>query len=367
MFVTGFTQDRGACTRLRIWQPLKRIHRLGLAKTHTVEPTDGDVEEILDKTDIAVSGRGSGDRFHNIMRRIQAKGVKVVYDMDDNYMEIHPLSPHYKQLGIMPVDLEHPDGRCAPLWQDGTAGFDIKKNRETRMGFPPVIGQADCVTVSTEPLHKVYSRFNDNVHVVPNALDFRLWGGYVPKHPDGKVRILYTGAANHQEDFLFIREPLEEIQKRHDNVVIVFVGTDWKHMGSDLDYSRIEVHEWVDFCAYPYLIKYLACDIGLAPISVDQFNNCRSELKWMEYSARKMATVATNYGPYKRAMKDGETGLLVMEPEEWVEAISALVEKPRLGEMLAHNAYKTIWRHHNLDFIVEKWMDVFNQLIEEKR
>ena len=121
----------------------------------------------------------------------------------------------------------------------------------------------------------MYGRFNDNVFITPNAIDFREWGGAIVKHPGKNVRVLYTGAANHQEDFLWVRKPLEELQQKHDNVTIVFVGTDWKHMGNDLDYNRVEVHEWVDIAAYPYLMKSLACHIGIAPISESSFNDCR--------------------------------------------------------------------------------------------
>jgi len=212
----------------------------------------------------------------------------------------------------------------------------------------------------------VYGRFNDNVFITPNAIDFREWGGAIVKHPGKNVRVLYTGAANHQEDFLWVRKPLEELQQKHDNVTIVFVGTDWKHMGNDLDYNRVEVHAWVDIDAYPYLMKSLACHIGIAPISESSFNDCRSELKWMEYSALKMATVATNYGPYKRSMVDGKTGLLVMEQDEWLDALSTLVEKPRLRNMLGRNAYREVWRKHNLDFVVETWMSVFKTITKEK-
>ena len=368
MHITGWTQDRGACTRIRIWQPLKRIARLGLAEVHLLELSDDNPDGIIDKTDIALIGRTAGPNAVSVIKRLQSKGKKVVYDLDDNYMAIHPLSPHYKSLGIMPVEMLSADGKTAtPMWVDKVRGFDLRRNRDVRKAFPEILRTVDAMTVTNEQLQKIYSRFNDNVFVTPNAIDFREWGGAISKHPGKDVRVLYTGAANHQEDFLWVRKPLEELQKKHDNVTIVFVGTDWKHMGNDLDYNRVEVHAWVDIDAYPYLMKSLACHIGIAPISESSFNDCRSELKWMEYSALKMATVATNYGPYKRSMVDGKTGLLVMEQDEWLDALSTLVEKPRLRNMLGRNAYREVWRKHNLDFVVETWMKVFADLMVPRK
>jgi glycosyltransferase involved in cell wall biosynthesis len=331
-----------------------------------LEYSDQDVEKILAKTDVAVLGRGAGTHHNNVIRKLQGDGIKVVYDLDDNYMDIHPWSPHYKDLGVMPVNMEHEDGRMAKFWEDGKAGFDVSRNRRTRRAFPETIMLSDCVTVTTEPLRKTYKRFHDKVYIVPNAIDFRLWDGPPIRHVEDKVRILYTGAANHQEDFLFVREPLTELQKKHDNVVIVFVGADWKHLRNELDYSRVEVHEWVDFEAYPHFIRSLACHIGIAPITEDNFNDCRSELKWMEYSSLKMATVATNYGPYKRAIKEGETGLLVKGQEDWFNAMSLLVEDEKLRTHLAKNAYREVKRNHNLDYTINLWMNVFEDITNNK-
>ena len=367
MFITGFTHDRGACTRLRIYQPLKRIAELGLAETHTLELSDADPDSVVRKSDIAVMGRAAGGRAMEFVTKLQMDGKKVVFDLDDNYQDVTPMSPHYKQLGIMPVNLETEDGRSVNMWEDGKDGFELKKNRQIRRDFAEITRAAACITVTTEPLKKVYQRFNDYVHVVPNAIDFRIWN-YMPlKHTGDSIRILYTGAANHQEDFLYIRDPLKEIHEKYRNTTIVFVGTDWRHLRSNLDYDRVEVHPWVDFSAYPYLLKSLACHIGLAPITESDFNNCRSALKWMEYSALKIPTVASDFGPYKRKMKDGETGLLVTEQDEWFKAMSLLIENEDMRENLGGNAYREVKARFNLDFVVDKWMSVYNTIITKEK
>jgi len=359
--ITGFTQDRGACTRLRIWQPLKKIGRLGLADVATVECGD-DPEERLKETDIVVFGRAAGDNVNRIVKKFKEWKVKIVFDLDDNFFEISPFSPHYQSLGVMPVNRENPDGSVDEIYVDGKRGFDVKKGRKIRGDMIDVIRAADMVTVSTEPLRKEYKRFNDNVVVVPNCLDFTIWDREPIERTDDRIRILYTGASNHVDDFLMVRDALREIQKKYEKVWYTFVGTNWDIFGGGIDYSRAEIYEWLDYAAYPYWLKSICADIGIAPVTETKFNDCRSELKWMEYSALGVPTIASNWGSYSRGIKDGETGLLVKNPDDWEQAISRLVEDATLRKKLSTNAYKEVRKIHNLDFVVDKWMDVFNNV-----
>jgi hypothetical protein len=47
--------------------------------------------------------------------------------------------------------------------------------------------------------------------------------------------------------------------------------------------------------------------IGIAPIADNTFNDSKSELKWLEYTALGVPTVASDVGPYKRVMQTAST------------------------------------------------------------
>ena len=359
MRVAGFCQDPSACTAIRIAHPLRRIKALGLADVDLIESGDQSAPEKCFGANVVMLGRAAGDNVLRIMRKVQEGGGKVVYDLDDNYFEVSPCAQEYKSFGIMPINMDAPDGRSIALHRDGEGGFDIRRNRKFRKNFIDALRLADVVTVTTEPLQREYMRFNDNVRLVPNAVDFSVWEKPPIRWNHDEVRLLYTGAANHQEDFFFIKDVLQGLQEKYRNLRIVFIGTDWKIINNGLDYSRVEYHPWVHVEAYPHLLKSLCCDIGIAPISKTKFNDARSALKWKEYSALKIATVATGYGPYKRRINDGVTGLLVDTKEEWFAALSRLIEDEPFRSRLAMNAYNVCKFKHNLDFVVDDWMRVF--------
>jgi glycosyltransferase involved in cell wall biosynthesis len=359
--ICGYGQDRGACTQLRIVGPLNKVEKLRLADVEIVTAGDGQAQEKVEKSDVVLMGRAASEVVGVMIDTMHSFGKYVVYDLDDNMFGVGPFSPHYKDFGIMPVNMDHPDLGSTPMWVDGVGNFDVKRNRKLRQSFINIVRKADCVTVSTPPLQKLYSRFHDNVVVMPNAIDFGLWKKPDATHNSGKVRVLYTGAANHREDWMFVKSVLEELQKKYDNWTLVLVGMDWHNYDATLDNSRVEYHGWADIDAYPFLMKSLFCDIGITPISESPFNDCRSSIKWLEYSALKMATVATNYGPYARDCKDGDNVLLVKEKGEWFGALSRLLEDEKTRKGLGERAYRSAKARFDLDHVVDQWMDVFNQ------
>ena len=361
MRIAAFCQERSACTTIRIKNPIEKIGRLKLAEVHLIGRADPDTDKAIKGADVVFLGRAGGDSMVKMVETLKGHGKKVVYDLDDNMFNISPLSPHYKDFGIMPVEYDT-NGVPGELWQHGGKGFDVYRNRQMRRAFIEIIRSVSCVTVTTEPLARVYRRMNDNVRVVPNAIDFGVWEKPPIRWERDEVRLLYTGAANHQEDWLFVSPVLVELQKAYPKLKIVLMGHDWKNIPNGLDYSRVETHGWIDIEAYPYCLKSLCCDIGIAPISKIDFNDCRSSIKWLEYSALKMATVATDYGPYKRDCSDGVNALLVETQAEWKAALSRLIEDEGRRKEMSSQAFKDCKRRFDLDYVVDEWCAAFTSV-----
>lgn len=362
MKIAAFVTERSACTTIRIKNPMEKMTKFGLAEVHLIGRGDPEADKAIREADVVFLGRAGGEQMVSMMQTLKAHDKKVVYDLDDNLFNISPFSPHYKDFGIMPVEFDALGGGKGLMWQHGTAGFDVFKNRQMRKSFVEIVRAASCVTVTTEPLARVYRRMNDNVRVIPNAIDFAVWEKPPIRWDRDEVRLLYTGAANHQEDWLFVSPVLVELQKECPKLKIVLVGHDWKNIQNGLDYSRVETHPWADIEAYPYLMRSLCPDIGIAPISAIDFNDCRSSIKWLEYSALKAATVASAYGPYKRDCVDGRNALLVEGREQWKKALKKLITDKPYRKALAARALEDCKRRYDLDYVVDEWAAAFTSV-----
>lgn len=341
-------------------QPLSKMKKLGLAEVDFITKGDDTAEEKVDKADIFYMGRTADPKAIHLIERLKGQGKRIVYDLDDSMFNVSPFSPHYNMLGIMPVDFEA-GGRLLKAWKDGENGFNVAWNRKIRAAFIDILRAVDTITVTNEPLRELYARYNDDVRVVPNSIDFAVWKKPPVTYANGgNVRVVYAAGSNHQEDWMFIRSVLKRLQVEIPNWTLLLQGVSWEWNWGDLDRSRIEVHPWVDFEAYHYACMLLGADIGIAPIAEIDFNICRSSIKWCEYSALKVATVATDFGPYRRDCVNGSDALLVHGKDGWYDGLRSLIVDDAKRKTLARNAYERVKRDFNLDFVVDRWAEVFS-------
>lgn len=362
MKIASFAQDRGACTGWRIRMPSEKIKKLGLADVNIIGLADPNTQKYVEEADIVFLGRAADQKALDLIRHMKQDGKKVVFDLDDSMFDISPFSPHYRQLGIMPVNFDDGRGNTVKGWQDGVDGFDVLTNRRVRKSFIGILREVDCITITTEPLRQLYSRFNDRVRMIPNAVDFDLWRKYPVRKTDDRVRVTYPAGSNHQEDWMFMRSILKRLQDEVPNWDLYLVGVPWHGQWGDLDASRIVTYPWVDFEAYPYLMNLVCADIGIAPISEIGFNDCRSSIKWAEYAALGTACVATDYGPYKRDCTNGVDAILVRERDEWFEALRRLITDESERKKIAEAALSKVRQSFNLDFVADKWVDTFKEV-----
>ncbi len=71
---------------------------------------------------------------------------------------------------------------------------------------------------------------------------------------------------------------------------------------------------YAEFAAY---FSQQDCDIFIAPLIDNQFNRCKSAIKYLEYSALGVPGVYSRLSPYSSVVKHGENGFLASTLEEW--------------------------------------------------
>jgi O-antigen biosynthesis protein len=184
----------------------------------------------------------------------------------------------------------------------------------------------DGVTVSTPKLKELYSQFNENVSVIPNHLCKFIWKSPQPVIKDTKrLRILYPCSSNH---FALPRMKMKGgdigdvlinyIRKTADEHEWVFIGAYPKEIKDLIDSGKITWHKWKSIYEYPDFLKSLDGDIGVAPLENNVFNDCKSNIKVLEYSALGIPGVYSNVYPYKDCTMKADT------EEEFISKIEEL-------------------------------------------
>jgi hypothetical protein len=110
---------------------------------------------------------------------------------------------------------------------------------------------------------------------------------------------------------------------------------------------------------YPDFIKLKAShqlDIGLAPMADSAANLYKTNNKYREYGALKLAGIYTNTSPYMECVVDGETGLLVSHSvEAWYDALEKLVLDGELRARIADAAYEDVKTNYAQTVVAEQW------------
>ena len=250
-----------------------------------------------------------GQTASNILATAKHFKRKVILDLDDDYFHIRKDTPAYK---------------------------DYESSKDGKYVTTAFLELADGIIVSTDPLKKLYEKYNKNIHVLPNCNDVKEWPER-KQWDDGKIRIGFAGGVEHNNDLDLLCEPIGKILNKYENVTFEVIGAVGAEKARDMGARMLKFanHKILDrfritggtqaWLGYPELLAAQGWDIGLAPLVDDEFNRSKSHIKWMEYSSVGAATIASPVYPFKEpingvnVIEHGVTGLFASTADEWFQ------------------------------------------------
>jgi len=258
-------------------------------------------------------------------------GKKIVIEQDDR-IEVEDSNPHKKQHDL------------------SSATAIIKK----MMSF------ADMVTTSTPKLASELKSYNQNVVVLPNYLDLDFWDNKIKLvNTSDQIRIGWAGSITHIEDIKLILPAAKRIQHEFPQVRFIFMGD--PRISEHLEGLKAEVQIGVKFPMYPDKLNSLRLDFALAPLRNSKFNECKSNIKFLEYAIHKIPGI---YSPtvYNYSVQDGKTGLIANTDEQWYLNMRNLIVSKNLREDIKSLAYSYVRSEFNLKNKISKWVDAYSSL-----
>lgn len=220
---------------------------------------------------------------------------KVIYDFDDAIM----------------YDDKRPDR------VGGKRGRDFSRTAKL----------ADVVIAGNDYLAAHAGRYTDNIHVLPTGLNVGDYEVQSLRGDDGKVRLVWIGSRSTLMYLEGIREVLEEVGRRFDNVVLRIICDAFFEMEN----MEVEKVEWS-------LERQGEClcesDIGLAPLPDNKFTRGKCGFKILQYAAAGLPVVASGVGVNREFTKDGVRGFLAGSSSQWIEKLAELIENKDLRRQM---------------------------------
>jgi glycosyltransferase involved in cell wall biosynthesis len=181
------------------------------------------------------------------------------------------------------------------------------------------------------------------------------------------VRIGWQGGASHYEDWCVLTEVLPFIMNKYKNVTLVIMGQAFEGVLKRLPQERVERHGWIETPAHPYRSAILDIDISLIPLVENEFNQCKSNIKWVEAGALSVPSVTSHVSPYKEFAEEFNGIFVGNNTKSWTEAISLLIEDRVLRAKMAAGARETVERLFNIHDHYSLWLDVYTELLEKRK
>jgi hypothetical protein len=285
--------DGTANAYYRAMLPLRELERRG---HRVLWPALHDERELLSgapRFDVFLMHHFFREQELELVRRLAAQGVAVVWDKDDDISATPRRVPAYRGYG----------GR-----------------RGIRRGFDRSVELAASASLMTTPSAHLAGRYRElgveHVETIENHVAPEHVVRERPRHQGVVIGI--TAAGEHAEDFKALRidRVLQRLLRAHEGVRVVTIG--WGH---DLPASRHVHHSRVPI--EQLVATERVFDVGLAPLADTAFNRARSNVKLKEYAAAGAMWLASPVGPYV-GMGEAQGGVLVADGD-WYATLERFV------------------------------------------
>ena len=273
---------------------------------------------------VVVLQQVSGTEWLEVIRRLQGKGIKVIYEVDDYLHGVKNIRSHKARPAYTPKILKE---------------------------YELCMRATDAMICSTEWLATKYRKFNPDTFVCTNSVDTRLYDFELPERDS--INIGFAGGEGHLESVMRWLPAVERILDEHYNTRFISMG---------LAVANI-LRRPMQCVALPFVSienfpsALTSFDIGIAPAGRGYFFAGKSDLRFLEAGALGIPLVADPF--VYRDVVDQETGIRAETVEEAYKALKQLVESAEDRRAIGERVRKYVREERDISKAIEQWEQVF--------
>lgn len=291
--VLALPVNSSAVGHYRVSQPFLGLESAGWIQGRQDYSMPELIQLEREKPDVVIfQYRSKKSSVDEMQRLVRASSARHIYEIDDYIIDVPKRNDHSRNIA----------GDIRELVARG-------------------ISLCDRVVVSTEPLADALSSLHHDIRVVPNMLAARLWAGLASeRQTTARPRVGWAGGTSHRGDLELLQDVVKTLA---DEVDWIFFG-----MCPDalLPYVK-EFHQGIPMALYPQKLASLNLDLALAPLEQNLFNDCKSNLRLLEYGACGFPVICSDTKAYAGYLPC--TRVAGNDAQHWLEAIRMHLSDPQ--------------------------------------
>ncbi|WP_026297282.1 glycosyltransferase [Paenibacillus daejeonensis] len=325
--VLVITAGHIASLDIGIVQPFRELQKRGdfSFAVHTEEEVS---RELIEAAHTIIFLRNVEPSSFALLELAHALGKTTVYVIDDNFLEIPANTP----VGDY---------------------YQVPERKET---FRQFLTHAHIIKVDSPELGSyIEAKFKRKVVYFPASVDFAWLDGVErTSRTSGQVVIGYEGGSK-EEDFVVVVPALRRILDYYGGfITLEFYGYVPAELADHPNVKHVEGNQ--EYRSFIRKLKQSGWDIGIAPLAVHPFNNCKTNNKLREYGACGIPGLYTDSPVYRPWIKQGETGYLVPHTEDgWYKGLREMIEDPAMRERIRVQAEAQARGEFSVEHCAAQW------------
>ena len=224
-----------------------------------------------------------------------------------------------------------------------------------------IIALSDMIFAGNQYLADYAAQFNNNIRIVPTTIDTDEYQRMVLPKEDDKVCIGWSGSITTIQHFKFAVPALRQIKKKYGNRIKIKVIGDANYKDEELDVISLNWNKQDE------LKELSSFDIGIMPLPDDQWAKGKCGLKGLQYMALEIPTIMSPVGVNSEIIQSGVNGFLATTDEEYVSAISKLIEDTELRKQVGAAGRQTVKEKYSVEANRTKYLQYFDELTQSSK
>lgn len=216
------------------------------------------------------------------------------------------------------------------------------------------------LSASTPRLATRLQKFNPNVCVIPNVID---WGramnmqkGWEKPKKDA-FHIVWAGSVTHVEDQEIVVAPIRQLLKKYEDVYVTFFGWAYNKLVREFP-GKVSYHPMVDFFHYLRVLRDMNPDVVIQPLVDHPFNYCKSNIRWLEAGIFGFPCIASDV-PSFEMLTDNFCPTVAWNEIDWYDRLEWAYKNPEELAEIGARSKKAIQKHWSIETMWTAWNDYF--------
>lgn len=357
--VLAIPSDAFGCGQYRIIQPYRdlAINLNPMSKYEfkilSVKPNTGIEGSVIDRYDVFVLQRIITPQLLKFAKEIKRRNKILIQEIDDDLFNVDPMNP-----------------------------FNVAmKGSQYKAIFRESLKISDFIHTTTPEIKDSFVKNmkipESKIFVFPNAIDtnhplVQPSASRRKELPDDKIIFGWQGGSSHTND-IFLLQCAEDILEKYPNTAfafcshpILFTSTFNEKFSLKFKGRVFQIPPIQDkFDSFPNVPSMY--DIGLAPLKINHFNNCKSWLKCIEYGIFGVPSIVSPIADYIRFEEQSDKACIVSYEntiKDWENKISMLIENEDMRKQLGEKTKDFILNNVTLRKVNKSRAEFFKSIFE---